>query len=340
VKIGLTYDLRQEYLLNGMSEEETAEFDKVETIDALEETLQSLGYETDRIGNIFSLTKRLGAGDRWDLVLNIAEGLRGFGREAQVPALLDAYDIPYTFSDPLVLSLTLHKGMVKRIVRDAGIPTPDFRIVESDADAMLVDLELPLFAKPVAEGTSKGISGESVITTREQLISTSRRLWTRYGQPVLVETFLPGREFTVGILGTGKNAIAIGAMEVIVKDNAAFGVYSYTSKEKYEELVEYRLADGPELQEAADIALNVWRVLGARDAGRVDLRADSEGRLLFLEANPLAGLHPVHSDLCIIARMIGMTYKELIHAIVSSASTRCSARIMTYARNSNWNCSQ
>ena len=133
--VGITYDLRQHYLELGFGEEETAEFDRPETIDAIDEALQQLGYATDRIGHILSLTRRLAAGDRWDMVFNIAEGLRGFGREAQVPALLDAFDIPYTFSDPLVLSLTLHKGMTKRVIRDLGIPTPDFAVVEREVDA-------------------------------------------------------------------------------------------------------------------------------------------------------------------------------------------------------------
>ena len=110
MRIGLTYDLREEYLALGYGEEETAEFDRQDTIDAIEQTLQNLGFETDRIGNAANLMMRLVSGDRWDMVFNIAEGLRGFGRESLVPALLEAHDIPYTFSDPMVLSLTLHKG--------------------------------------------------------------------------------------------------------------------------------------------------------------------------------------------------------------------------------------
>ena len=130
MKIGITYDLKQEYLARGYSEEETAEFDREDTIDAIEAALAGLCHIPDRIGSIKSLTERLAAGDRWDLVFNIAEGLKGFGREAQVPALLDAYNIPYTFSDPLILSLTLHKGMIKHVLRDMGIPTPDFFVVK------------------------------------------------------------------------------------------------------------------------------------------------------------------------------------------------------------------
>ena len=141
MKIGITYDLRQDYLDAGYGEEETAEFDRPETIAAIDQALQALGHVTDRIGNIRSLARRLVQGDRWDLVFNIAEGLSGFGREAQVPALLEAYAIPYTFSDPLVLALTLHKGMTKRVIRDAGLPTPAFAVVETASEAAAVTYE-------------------------------------------------------------------------------------------------------------------------------------------------------------------------------------------------------
>ncbi len=331
LKIGLTYDLRDDYLASGFGEEETAEFDRVETIEAIEQALQSLAYETDRIGNIMSLTARLAIGDRWDLVFNIAEGLRGFGREAQVPALLDAYDIPYTFSDPLVLSLALHKGMTKHVIRDLGVPTPDFRVIETEAEAKTLDLPFPLFAKPVAEGTGKGITPTSKITDRKQMLSVCRVLLEKYEQPVLVETFLPGREFTVGITGTGKEASAIGVMEVSLNENAEPDVYSYMNKEKCEELVRYDLVKGPMAKKAEKVALAAWRGLGCRDAGRVDLRADAEGALNFIEVNPLAGLHPEHSDLCIIATMIGMPYDHLINTIIASALKRISQRRVAYA---------
>ncbi len=335
MKIGLTYDLRQEYLLNGMTEEETAEFDKADTIEAIEQALQALGYETDRIGNIRSLTQRLAIGDRWNLVFNIAEGVRGFGREAQVPALLDAYDIPYTFSDPLTLSLTLHKGMAKRVVRDAKIPTPDFCIVEDEAEAVSVDLQFPLFVKPVAEGTGKGVNASSIVRTRKQLLSVTRDLYMKYKQPVLVETFLPGREFTVGIVGTANGAVAIGTMEVIFRKNAGPRVYSYRNKEEWRKFIEYRLVDDPEAVEAAKVALDVWNVLGCRDAARVDLRSDADGGPHFMEVNPLAGLHPAHSDLCILAGKIGMAYETLIETIVSSAMSRSAAERVAYAGNAN-----
>jgi D-alanine-D-alanine ligase len=320
--IGLTYDLRDDYLAAGFSEDDTAEFDREDTVQAIEQTLQDLGYETDRIGNIKHLTRRLAAGDRWDMVLNIAEGLRGFGREAQVPALLDAYEIPYTFSDPLVLCLTLHKAMTKTVVRDLGIPTPDFRVVERMSDLEMIDLSYPLFAKPVAEGTSKGVTAASKILSENQLTSVCAKSLIAYKQPVLVEAFLPGREFTVGIVGTGKEATAIGVMEVILRDNAEPEVYSYQNKERCEEFVEYRLANDAMAGKAREIALAVWRGIGCRDAGRVDIRADAAGIPNFLEVNPLAGLHPQHSDLPIIANMVGLTYRSLMEAILDSAFAR------------------
>lgn len=333
MQIGLTYDLRQDYLDEGFGEEETAEFDRPDTIDAIEHALQELGFETDRIGNIQSLTRRIATGERWDMVFNIAEGIRGFGREAQVPALLEAYDIPYTFSDPLVLSLTLHKGMTKHVIRDLGIPTPDFSVVETEADAARIDLPFPLFAKPVAEGTGKGITAHSKIVDKSQLVSVCRTLLEQYRQPVLVETFLPGRELTVGILGAGTDAAAIGAMEVILYDDAEPDVYSYWNKENWRQFVEYRMVNDATAERAKAVALAAWRGLGCRDGGRVDLRADSHGTPNFMEVNPLAGLNPVHSDLCIIANKIGMTYSELIEAVVISAFDRYSIERTTHERN-------
>ena len=328
MKIGMTYDLREDYLATGLGEEETAEFDRPDTIQAIERALHDLGYETDRIGDIRNLATRLVYGDRWDMVFNIAEGLKGFGREAQVPALLDAYNIPYTFSDPLVLSLTLHKGMAKHVVRDLRLLTPDFFVVEAETDIGPIDIGFPLFAKPVAEGTGKGIDAASKIETRKELISVCRRLLDKYHQPVLVERFLPGREFTVGILGTGKHAKAIGVIEVILGENAEPHAHSYWNKERCEDLVEYRLVNDPAGEMAKEVALTAWRGLGCRDGGRIDLRADKSGMPNFIEANPLAGLHPEHSDLCIICQKAGIPYVSLIEEIMSSAFERYSSELL------------
>jgi len=322
VKIGIAYDLRDDYLAEGYGDEETAEFDRLDTIEAIEATLQKLGFATDRIGSIRRLAARLVAGDRWDLVFNIAEGLRGFGREAQVPALLDAFEIPYTFSDPLVLSLTLHKGMTKHVIHDLGIPTPEFTVVETPSDIEAVRLPFPLFAKPVAEGTGKGIDASSKIMTRKDLDSVCRNLLATFDQPVLLEAFMPGREFTVGITGTGEEAEAVGAIEVVLRKDAEPGSYSYTNKKKFEEFVEYRLVYDEMAQKAIDVSLAAWRGLGCRDGGRIDLRADAQGVPRFLEVNPLAGLNPLISDLPILCNLAGVSYDKLIGRIMESALKR------------------
>ncbi len=326
MKIGMTYDLRDDYLAEGYGEEETAEFDHPATIAAIEGTLRDLGYETDRIGHLRALAKRLIAGERWDLIFNIAEGLRGFGREAQVPALLDAYDIPYTFSDPLVLSLTLHKGMTKRVIRDLGIPTPAFAVIESPEEIAEVQLPFPLFAKPVAEGTGKGVTAASKITDPDGLERVCRELLSTFRQPVLVEAFLPGREFTVGIIGTGRKACAPGVLEVHFTEKAEKEVYSYINKEDWHGRIEYRLAADPMARLAEATALAAWRGLGCRDGGRIDLRADANGVPHFIEVNPLAGLRPDHSDLPILCDLAGMPYRELIAGIMRSALARLPGR--------------
>ena len=320
--IGITYDLRDDYLAAGYTKEETAEFDRIDTIDALDESLAEHGYSIQRIGNIRSLVEHLAAGERWDMVFNIAEGLHGFGREAQIPALLEAYGIPYTFSDSLVLSLTLHKGMTKDVVRALGIPTPDFAVLQTPEDVQHVRLPFPVFAKPVAEGTGKGINDASKISSPEALDAVCRQLFNKFNQPVIVETYLPGREFTVGIVGTGRESVALGVMEVLLKDNAEQNAYSYVNKERYAELVQYRLVDDQAARQAADIALAAWRGLGCRDGGRVDLRADAAGQPSFIEVNPLAGLHPHHSDLPIICTLKGISYHQLIGFIMDSAWKR------------------
>jgi D-alanine-D-alanine ligase len=322
----LTYDLRQDYLDLGFSELETAEFDRPDTISSIESALNQLGYDTDRIGNIWNLTRRLADGDRWDLVFNIAEGIYGISRESQVPSLLEAYQIPYTFSDPLILALTLHKGMAKRVFRDLGIPTAEFREINSLTDLENISLPFPLFAKPIAEGTGKGIDASSRISHPQELQKVCKRLLSTYNQTVLLESFLPGREFTVGIVGSGKSARSVGIIEVILLQNAEQFAYSYINKEECEELVEYRRVSDPEAKKAEETALAAWRGLGCRDAGRIDLRSDEQGIPNLIEINPLAGIHPDHSDLPIICKHYHISYIELIRMIMESALSRITKR--------------
>jgi len=326
VRIGLTYDLKDDYLALGFDDQAVAEFDSLATIDAIAGALESFGHSVDRIGHVRALAARLVAGERGGLVFNIAEGIAGFGRESQVPALLEAYGVPYTFSDPLVCALTLHKGMAKHVARGCGVPTPSFALVATPADVAAVDLALPLFVKPAGEGSSKGVTERSRVESRPQLLAVCTELLTEYRQPVLVEEYLCGREFTVGILGTGAAAHAFAPLEVTMRAGADEGTYSYRNKANWRELVEYKLlAAGPLRRDVEDVALAAWRCLGCRDAGRVDVRLDGAGRPQMLEVNPLAGLTPDHSDLPIMAALSGMDYRTLIGEILRCAIERLTA---------------
>ena len=320
MKIGLTYDLRSWYLERGYTMDETAEFDKEETVVALENELIRQGCQTVRIGNIFQLVEKLAAGERWDMVFNIAEGLCGDGRESVVPALLDQYRIPYVFSGPVVMGVSLNKYLTRLIVAAAGVPVCPGIVANSVHDLDdLSTLEFPLFVKPVAEGTGKGITTRSLVRDRESLVSLVQELLTNYNQPVLIEEYLPGREFTVGVTGNGADAKVTGGMEVICRDNLP---YSVEVKENYENYVTYRVYDEDMRSECDAVALGAWRALGAVDAGRVDMKADRNGRMCFIEANPLAGLNPVHSDLPMLSRLNGMAFSTLMEMIMDSAKKR------------------
>lgn len=327
--IGLTFDLRSEYLAAGYSEQDVAEFDSGETIDAIESAIAALGYRTDRIGHARALIARLAAGDRWDLVFNVAEGLSDSGRcrEAQVPAILEACGVPYTASDPLVCAATLDKAVAKRLIRQAGLNTPRWAVVAGMGDLAPVRLRYPLFVKPLAEGTGKGIDHRSRVDDASSLTALCGELLGQFGQAVLVEEYLPGREFTTAILGTGDQATVLGTMEVEVLPGDANAIYSYETKEKCEQQVRYSpLADRRLRRRVEELALKCYRALECRDVGRVDVRLDALGRPSFMEVNPLPGMHPSHSDLPMIATQEGMSYVDLIGAIIRSALGRAQTR--------------
>lgn len=322
--IGLCYDLKEDYLKNGFTSSDVMEFDEEETIIGLENALKNLGHKVERIGNGRELTLRLAKGDRWDLIFNIAEGLKGRSREAQVPAVCELFAQPYTFSDPLTCALTLDKALAKRVVRDRGLPTAPFAVVNTSEEAAVVSLPIPLFLKPVAEGTSKGVSNRSFVKEREELVAVSQDLLEQFHQPVLIETFLPGREVTVGIVGNGNTARVLAVMEVMLTDRAESVAYTALNKQEYLERVSYRLVpdEEPLAAQAQKLALDVYHTLNCRDVARVDLRCDAKGVLQFLEVNALPGLNYVYSDLPIMANMAGLSYVKLIDEIVKSAWQR------------------
>jgi D-alanine-D-alanine ligase len=296
MRIGVTYDLRSDYLALGYGEEETAEFDAEETIAAVCEALSGLGHEPVRIGGIRPLARALVDGGRWDAVFNICEGLKGVSREAQVPALLEAFDIPYVFSDPLTLALALDKAMAKRVVRDAGVPTADFALIAAAADIAKIDLSYPLFLKPVAEGSGKGVGARSMVTGPSELETVALDLLSRFRQPVLVEEFLPGREFTVGITGTGADAKVLGVIEIVPSEKFIGHGYGFENKETWEDKLTVVHGRDAAAKAAGEVALAAWRALRCRDGGRADVREDKHGKPRFIEVNPLAGIRPGYSD--------------------------------------------
>jgi D-alanine-D-alanine ligase len=319
MKIGLTFDLRSWYIDRGYSMDETAEFDKQETVDALENSLKLMGHETESIGNTFQLIEALAAGKRWDMVFNIAEGLYGDGRESVVPAILDQYKIPYVFSGPVIMGLSLNKHIAKLVVSAAGVPVSPGHLISGLNDIEKCKLQYPLFVKPVSEGTGKGITEKSLVSSLSELKKMVEWILGEFRQPALVEEYLPGREFTVGIIGYGEEAVAIGGMEVICANNLP---YSIEVKENYQNYCTYKKLDADIIDECKSVALGAWRALDAVDAGRVDLKADRYGKICFIEANPLAGLNPVHSDLPILSRMYGIDYQTLLEMIMKAAVKR------------------
>ncbi len=320
MRIGLTCDLRDRYLARGFSAEAASEFDEIETIDAVAAAIAAVGHEVERIGDITDLVDALAAGRRWPLVWNMCEGVSGIAREAQVPALLEAWGIPVVFSPAEVLVTTMDKSLAKLVVRAAGVPTPDFAVVRSAADAEALQLPFPLFVKPLAEGTSKGIRQDSLVADRAALTARCGEVLAGFAQPALVEAYLPGREFTVGLLGTAAAARVIGTCEIGFRPGADPDVYSW--RNKAENLEELRLADDATAREAAVVALAAWRALGGRDAGRIDLRCDADGQPQFIECNTLPGLRPGWSELPLLAAMAGMDYGALIAAILAEALPR------------------
>jgi D-alanine-D-alanine ligase len=327
MKVGLTYDLRDEYppCVNAPPDY-YAEFDTEENINYLATAIESCGHQVRRIGNVYRLVRFVAEGGSVDIVFNMAEGLWGRSREAQIPAILEAHRIPYTGSDPLTLALCLDKAMTKRLWQNAGLPTPDFCVVSdmAELDEAREDLpSFPLFVKPVHEGASKGIGVESIVESDRELRARVEQLLTWYQQPVLIEEFLPGREFTIGILGNGRKARVLGIGEIIL--SSLDRVYGFVQKEEWEARVPRKLipVESPPLKnELSELALRAYHAVGCRDLGRLEIRLDKKGSPQLLEINPIVGLHPTHSSLSNIATQAGLSYEELIGEILEHAINR------------------
>lgn len=328
--VGLVYNLKRVKPRKDGEDDGEAEFDAPETIDAIAGAIESFGHQVVRLEADRSLLNRIGHAGV-DVVFNIAEGVRGRGREALVPAILELLDIPYTGSDPATLALTLDKALAKRLVREAGVRTPDYVVMTSVKQKLPSNMVFPLVVKPVAEGSSKGVLKSSVVRDDAEFRALVTELLARYDQGALVEEFLPGREFTVGILGgSGNKPRVLPAMEIVFHPAAGENpVYTFEHKQEFTSQVTYQVPahTTPQLaDELARTARLAWEALGCRDVSRMDLRLDREGRVSFIECNPLPGLTPDWSDLCLIAKGAGIGYQELIGEILAPALRRLERR--------------
>jgi D-alanine-D-alanine ligase len=318
-----------------------AEFDRMDTIQAIRSAIESDGHVTSFLAADSTLPERLKEFYP-DICFNIAEGMGGDAREAQVPALLEMLHVPYTASRVLANALALDKTMTKRLWRDHGLPTASFQEFVTGDEPFSTDLTFPLFVKPAREGTGMGMDGESIVYDEVQLRKRVRWVVQTYRQPALVEDYLPGREFTIGILGRA-DAVQYSprpdlygldgfhrfpVLEVDNSKSITPGVYGNLAKNLH--FGDAGIPDficpadvEPELaQKMQDLAIQGHVAVGAVDVSRLDIRLDACGEPRLLEINSLPGLSPGFSDLCVIAQAEGITYQELILEILYLGASR------------------
>jgi len=317
LRVGLTFNMKRE------AGDDEAEFDSPKTISAISGAIEAYGHIVVPLEADADLPMSL-TGASPDVVFNVAEGRRGRGREAQVPALCEMLGIPYTGSDPTTLSICLDKSLAKQILRSAGIDTPNWQILSTGREK-LRPFRYPVIIKPNAEGTSKGITSASVVNDEAGVRAAARLLIERYGQPALVEEYIVGREITVGLLGERRPRV-LPIMEVVFVDPGQHPVYGFeekqadTTKVRFECPAKLTPTEQKRLEKAAR---DTFAALDCRDVARVDLRMAEDGTLFVLEVNPLPGLAPDFSDLCVIAKHAGMDHKALIGEILAGAIKRC-----------------
>ena len=323
LRIGFTFNMKRVDSKSGNDAE--AEYDPPETIEAIRGAIESLGYDVVALEANSELPAKL-MGSQVDLIFNIAEGLAaGRNREAAVPALCELCGIPYTGSDSATLALALDKALTKRILRQHGILTPDFQVMASGREKLSPTLRFPLIVKPNAEGSSKGIAAKGVVDDEAGLRAAVKELIEKYRQPALIEEYIPGREFTIGLLGD-KRPRVLPAMEIVFKDKSnARPVYDFAIKQEWEKHVEYACPAKLTLAEQKAIeraARETFLALDCRDVARVDLRMNHKGECYVLEVNPLPGLTPGYSDLVLIANAAGIEYRTLIGEILAGGLKR------------------
>jgi len=331
--VGLTYNLKKQIDSNsGQPEDFYIEFDDEETVDAIAKALEKGGCEVAKIEANEEAYNKL-QNLKPDIVFNIAEGLRGESRESQVPAMLEMLGIPYTGSGPLTLAIALDKALTHQVLSVNGVPSPNFQVFSAPNQRRQRKLEFPLIVKPLAEGSSKGVRSNSLVKDERSLRAQLSWVINTYKQSAIVEEFLPGREFTVGLVGN-EVPIVLPIVEILLEKlpRGASPIYSYEAKwiwdvpEKPLDIF-YCPADvSAELEkEIKQIAIRTFKVLNCRDLCRMDMRLDTTGKPRILEVNPLPGLIPdpdAHSCLPEAAREAGFTYEQLICTVLWQALKR------------------
>ncbi len=327
VRVGLAFNVKR---TDCLVDDREAEFDSPRTIKALDDAIRSLGYEVVQLEADSSFPARASEA-KVDVVFNIAEGFNGRCREAHVPAVCEMLGIEYTGSDPLTLAASLDKSITKRLLREAGIPTPPFFLVNGSPTKVPSGISFPVIVKPNAEGSSKGVGLKSVANNTEELARIVSSLRKRYGRiPMIVECFVYGREVTVGLLPNkaGKLA-ALPPMEVVFLRDDGLNVYGYDLKQNWDGHLTYQCParmDEKQLKACRTVATQAARALGCRDIARVDLRLDPQGTPWVIELNPLPGLTPSYSDMVMIAEATGLEYRGLVGRILDAAVARANAR--------------
>ena len=331
LRVGFTYNVKRvKPMATAESVEDSeAEYDSPNTLQAIREAIASWGHEVIDLEATAELPTMLSS-TPLDIVFNIAEGFKGRNRESQVPAMLELLDIPYTGSDPATLSIALDKALAKKIVRQAGIQTPTFQLMHTGKERLNKEFTtFPLIVKPVAEGSSKGVISKSVCYSEAELREVVREIAGKYQQPALIEEYIGGREFTVGLLGERRPRV-LPPMEIVFLDKEEKNpVYSFQHKLDWTDRIRY---DAPAklepalLEKLRTAARSSFMALGCRDVARIDFRMDDKGRIYFIECNPLPGLTPGWSDLVLIAAGAGMDYRGLIGEIMAPAIRRYKER--------------
>ena len=324
LNIGFTYDAKADYKLQpGDPPDKFAEFDSEETLSEIENALRSGGHNVVRIGHARALLFRLMKGERWDLVFNIAEGLKGRNRESQVPVILEMFEVPYTGSDGLTMAATLDKTVAKIIVGAAGVRTPKFVRVEREDDLKKFNLRFPVIVKPSQEGTSKGLSANSRVSDEKSMRELARNLLERYRQPILIEEFISGKEFTVAVVGNEKPE-ALEPVQVSINGKLHLGDDFYFHARVEDPSIKYlcpaEVSDGLK-SELKALAAAAYSALEVRDFGRIDIRTDEDDKPYFLECNPLPNLGKI-DVFPLVAEAMGITYEDIILRILDYARRR------------------